>query len=333
MEGKPGHKPRLTDVDSAKGLAIFLVVLGHLTGGTFPKNAEWYIALNHAIYRFHMPFFMFLSGLLVFYTYQPIDSLGEYGRYVSRRIRRFAPSYLLFGSLMLIGKVVGQWGHLVVDHPPDDLWMGFYEIIVHPYHSHAATLWYVYTLCEFCVLLPIVLWLCRNRLEPVLVAGLAARFIPVTYWFGLEKICEYAFVFFAGAYVATRYEAWTALVDRYLYVTIAVFLMALGLSKLWPQLGFVVGLLSLPALHGLCRRPAFRGSWWLQLFGKYTLAIYLMNTLAAGLVRGVILKFTSLNGARFVFIAPVLLTAGLAIPLLLKIHVFPKIPWLDRITD
>jgi len=67
------RKPRLDDVDSAKGLAIFLVVLGHISGGvSFPPNSDWYILLNRAIYQFHMSFFMFLSGLVFFYTYRPI---------------------------------------------------------------------------------------------------------------------------------------------------------------------------------------------------------------------------------------------------------------------
>src|SRR5689334_2199437 len=58
----PSHAPaasklRLTDIDRAKGLAIILVVFGHLVPhGTLPQGQEWYDVLWVAIYRFHMPF-------------------------------------------------------------------------------------------------------------------------------------------------------------------------------------------------------------------------------------------------------------------------------------
>jgi len=64
-----------------------LVVLGHLAGGKGPnppRDFDWYMTLFLPLYRFHMPFFMFLSGFISFYTYKPIRRCGDYGRYVVR---------------------------------------------------------------------------------------------------------------------------------------------------------------------------------------------------------------------------------------------------------
>src|SRR4051794_37615129 len=55
--------PRLTDVDAARGLAMILVVVGHVVSATMPEGNDWYAALRVAIYRFHMPLFMVLTGI------------------------------------------------------------------------------------------------------------------------------------------------------------------------------------------------------------------------------------------------------------------------------
>jgi hypothetical protein len=95
----------------------------------------------------------------------------------------------------------------------------------------------------------------------------------------------------------------------------------------------IAALLSIPALHGLCRRE-FPGGRILIFVGGMTFSIYLMNTMAIGVTKALLLKFTSWDGLNFVFIfLPLLLVAGVLIPVALKIFVFPKIGWLDRITS
>lgn len=53
-------KQRDTFLDFAKGIAIFLVVLGHV----LEKSMEQRNGVYHFIYLFHMPFFFMLSGYL-----------------------------------------------------------------------------------------------------------------------------------------------------------------------------------------------------------------------------------------------------------------------------
>jgi fucose 4-O-acetylase-like acetyltransferase len=327
------RKPRLDDIDSAKGLAIFLVVLGHLAGGgNLPKNFDWYMAIHYAIYRFHMPFFMFLSGFIFFYTYNPIRTMHDYGRYAVRKFWRFAPAYLLFGGLMIAGKTIGQ--HVVhVDSPPEGFWHGFVEILIRPSLSHAATLWYIYALLGFQLLLPICLWPTRDRLELLLVVGLLLHFVGSTYLFCFDRMSEHAFVFLAGAYAASYSSAWMALVDKFRNLTLAVFTAILAASVYWYVPSYPISLLSIPALHGLCRLPRWRTSYWLLLFGKYTFIIYLMNTIVIGLEKALLIKFHFWTGGQFVLFSPLLLISGIFVPILLKVYVFPRIPILDRITS
>lgn len=63
FEGKIGE--RIAYIDELKGLAIILVVLGHIVDGE-----EAFRSLYQFIYSFHMPLFMFLAGCTTFISYQ-----------------------------------------------------------------------------------------------------------------------------------------------------------------------------------------------------------------------------------------------------------------------
>lgn len=74
---------RLDFVDVAKGIAILLVLLGHLLMGE-----TW---LKKSIYAFHMPFFFFAAGFFI--------SEKPFRNYASRRIQTIIVPYMLFAFL------------------------------------------------------------------------------------------------------------------------------------------------------------------------------------------------------------------------------------------
>ena len=98
---------RLADIDRAKGLAIFLVVLGHLSREAAPGH-EWYMALKDGLYQFHMPFFMCLSGVTMYVSYRHVADAGAYFAYVRAKFLRLMPAFFLFGLLVLLGKEVAS---------------------------------------------------------------------------------------------------------------------------------------------------------------------------------------------------------------------------------
>ena len=69
---------RIVYIDIAKALCIILVVIGHYCPDGCP---DWWIAVHDFIYTFHMPLFMFLSGLVacsgVVVPYWGIVKLGK----------------------------------------------------------------------------------------------------------------------------------------------------------------------------------------------------------------------------------------------------------------
>jgi hypothetical protein len=93
------------------------------------------------------------------------------------------------------------------------------------------------------------------------------------------------------------------------------------------------GLLSIPALHGLVRRPLVACLHWPLVLGHYAMAIYLFNTLAIGAGKALLLRFgAGWDATHFPLHVAVALALGIGVPILLKRVVFARVPWLDRLT-
>lgn len=79
---------RILWVDSAKGMAIFFVVWGHIT--YFLPNE-----IRVIIYSFHMPLFFFLSGLF-------LTKENSFMQLVKKRINSLLKPYFLYAILLLL---------------------------------------------------------------------------------------------------------------------------------------------------------------------------------------------------------------------------------------
>ena len=111
-------RERFTDIDRCKGLAILLVVLGHIVLRNSLEGHHWYYVLKGAIYKFHMPFFMFLSGFVFFYAGYGNQSLPNYWKFARARFIRLVIPFLACAALIIVGKfLAGQFIH--VDNLPD----------------------------------------------------------------------------------------------------------------------------------------------------------------------------------------------------------------------
>ena len=69
------------DMDIARGIGIFLVVLGHSFPDSQFNNSNFYAYIYKLIYSFHMPFFFIISGFFAYKIYE-IENLKGYGSYV-----------------------------------------------------------------------------------------------------------------------------------------------------------------------------------------------------------------------------------------------------------
>jgi fucose 4-O-acetylase-like acetyltransferase len=107
MREVPPRAPtgRMVDLDAARGVAIFLVVLGHVVAEEMPRDVSWYPILKFWIYRFHMPLFMVLTGVTFALSLPHFKDWGEVLRFSWRKTSRLLVPYVFFGLLVLIGKM------------------------------------------------------------------------------------------------------------------------------------------------------------------------------------------------------------------------------------
>lgn len=90
-------KSRLTYPDNLKGLAIILVVMGHIIG-----SMSIYGPIIHFIDSFHMPLFMFLSGIFAFKVGQKIDKSAAWAFLKKKCMRVLVPFAVIGGGNSLI---------------------------------------------------------------------------------------------------------------------------------------------------------------------------------------------------------------------------------------
>jgi len=141
-------------IDSVRGVAICLVVIGHVTSNTIMHNT---------IYLFHMPLFFFLSGML--FTLAPPRML------LIRKLAAFAPPYLAY--LISFGPIF-QIHHVAKNNrlpysSTDVIQTAFIDLLHGGTRLKAAlgVFWFVPCLFFVIIIYGLSTWYMRNR-HPVL---------------------------------------------------------------------------------------------------------------------------------------------------------------------
>ena len=145
-----------------------------------------------------------------------------------------------------------------------------------------------------------------------------------------------------GGMASLHLVSYLHFLDRWSTLCIGLFALLLvlwpppfhfSLSPLAPTVRpAIIALLSLPGLHALIRRPGFNNSRTLLLIGRYSFVIYLFNTIMIGAAGAMMRPLMSLDGYKFLIGGPILLAAGIAGPVLLKVGVLRRIKRLDEMT-
>jgi fucose 4-O-acetylase-like acetyltransferase len=322
-------RERLIDIDRARGLAMLLVVAGHLVSDAIPAGNSWYLHFNLIIYKFHMTFFMFLTGFVMIYTYPEIHTFHDYAAYVKKKFVRLMPAYLLFALLMAGGKtLLGQF--VPVENPLGGLGSAI-NLIWRPMDSYCRNLWFIYVIFVYYLTIPPLLLLTRHRLEPLLVLALAVYFLPRYPYFGQKQVCQYLFVFLLGGYALRRREAYLRWIDKYSPVFFAAFIGCIVLYFVAPVPKLLFGVVAIPALHALVRFPVSQRIRLLAWVGQYAFPIYLLNSLVIGGLFSVLQASWSLEGRHFLVAAPVLFASGLLMPVVLYELFIRRVPILRSV--
>lgn len=321
-------RKHLQDIEMLTGLAIFLVVLGHLVTGQDinAPGLEWYKYLKSYLYSFHMPLFMFVSGVVFYYTLPKFPKLVDFWEYIKKKIRRLFPSYMLFAILIFFAKLISE-KYLKVDNPINGL-EDFALIFYKPASSFAGFLWYVYVLFLYFLTLPFLLK--KIKLEILIFIALGLYFIRFPEVLSLRFYFEYLFFFLLGALLVKHYKVYVLALRKYWFIPVAIFI---GLSITHYFYGvpkFVMGLASISALHAFVLVFGGKERNVLSTLGKYSFSIYLMNTLVMGFVKAIGFKYFGFSYSNFIIIAIIMVFLGSLIPVIIKKYVFNNTPYIGK---
>lgn len=309
-------KERLLGIDAARGLAIVLVVIGHVVARDMPAGNEWYARLKDTIYLFHMPLFMVLTGMTFALSLPRFAAWAEAARFSLKRMERLFVPYVVFGIVIIAGKILAA-RFVVVDNPPGD--SALLALLVRPTESGATFLWFIYVLSIYLLFVPAFFQLVGRRPMLLLLAGVALNFLgPWTPLFMLNSVVAYLPFFAAGMVLWMYRHAWKDMRPGVLWATTLLFVALLAMAQFLELSKWLVGAASvLPVLGWMQRLPAGPLGWAAAL-GRASLAIYLMNTVAIGVTKALMLKLLPWDGINFLLYFPLLALAGIALPLLAR---------------
>jgi len=324
----PAARPasRVQFLDAARGLAIVLVVIGHIVARGFPEGNYWYSYLNDVIYLFHMPLFMALTGMSFALSLPRISSWPQVAAFSAKRTERLLVAYVAFGVLILAGKLLAAHFMHVDNAAHGDL-DDVFRLLLVPVDSVAQFLWFIYVLCVYLLTVPALFHLIGRRPVLLLVAGLALNLAAWPKLFMLDEVVYYLPFFAGGMALWTWREHWERAGAVALGLAAALF-VALAFSLAAPK--WLLGALSvLPVLWAMQRLPA-RWQDRLAWIGRASFTIYLFNTIAIGLAKGLLLRVLPWDGVNFLLYFPVLGLAGVALPMLVKGALAPHSPLVAR---
>ncbi|WP_430466737.1 acyltransferase family protein [Winogradskyella ouciana] len=312
------NKKYLFDVDVAVGIAIALVVYGHLLFNV--KDLAWFVESRRLIYRFHMPLFMFLSGLLMSYSYKPVESLKMYGEFLKKKLKKFVPPYLLFSFIFLL------FDYLFYGLNSSDLLETVKATFIYPAEGSAGFLWYVYVLFEFYLVLPLLMLVAKKYSLVLLTFAIALHFFNVTHLFNLNMFAFYLLFItlgiIANKYLSIYYKVLSKL--GFIFVAIFVAVLYVAFTEYYKIPKVITGLCSIPAIHFIAIKiTTTKMGKELAYLGRYSFYIYLMNTLVMG---ALFIAFTKGLGIdNLALISPVLFIAGAYIPIFIYIKIVKRV--------
>lgn len=332
----PAARPRRLDLDRARGLAILLVVFGHIVSQEAPPGVEWYEPIRYLVYRFHMPFFLYLSGTVVVLTGIATVPPGAWPGFLRRRAVRLLVPFFAVGLLILVAKLAAtQVVH--VDNRPDGLAGGLMDLFWTTRQSPATSIWYLLVLF-LCTVVALPVLRLRGGSTVLVVLGVLLQWVdlpPIAY---LDRFGNHFLFFAVGCWVAERETRLLPAFERRPWLWWGLFAAALGVAAAgWLNERWAIvagGLLCIPALHGAVRRAPVASLEWPLELGRYSMSIYLFNTMAIGLAKAVLIAVgIGWTASAFGIHVVVLMLAGVALPILLKRLVLRRVPALDRMTD
>ena len=307
----------------AKGIGIFLVVVGHF----FPVSSPVYwVEMRKVIYTFHMPLFFLLSG----YLYSEVKY--SYSSLVANKVRRLLFPFVSIAIIFFIIKYIS--GLYVTVNYPVNL-NSLRALIIDPVNSYMPLLWFVHTLFIIFIIYPLFRLFLNKTV--ILIIVLSANIFFSTEVYIVNNVLEYVPYFIVGALLKDRSKFTSILTgNNYFILTISLFLFMSvyllslqgGLSGYNYLIKFLLGMLGSVFIINISKQISNSNSMRVKNYivsvGVYSMSIYLFHTLFESAVRiglsAEVLRFS----ISFELVAVLAVLAGMTFPLLLEKYFLSK---------
>jgi len=190
-------------IDLAKGVAILLVVLGHvinsyIVSGEFNEYISYTKYVYFTIYSFHMPLYFALSGYL-YSKSKAISNVSEYKKVALKKIIALGIPYIIFSLMQgTIQILLSRFTH---NH------IGF-SSLAHILTQPILQFWFIYTLLFIFILVPLLEMIIKNDKFVFLLLFVfkIVSFFIVTNVIAIDTFSQYAVYFYSGKMLCKYYK-------------------------------------------------------------------------------------------------------------------------------
>ena len=300
---------RMAWLDNAKGLGIILVVIGHALGGLIdaqPRSVpSEFRELFFLIYTVHMPLFFLLSGLLVGRRLEKGAWLFVRGLGPTVVWPYFLWSIVQFTTIYAMGTLVNR--------PAAEYWPVIFSL---PWNT-VSQFWFLYALFGLHCLSAFIVPRLGREAFVLIAIGLKALVLIFSLPVALKLICNHAFFYAVGVWLATTGIEQIILRHRLIIKAGIIPLLAavLGVYTLgavgqfgsdvaffkaaspeianlaWRFPVLPAALMGVAALIGLSSLPIMTRMSWLGYLGRMTMPIFLMHILCLAGTRILLTRF------------------------------------------
>jgi fucose 4-O-acetylase-like acetyltransferase len=311
-----------------RGIAIFLVILGHAIFKDIIlikdiKNVKYYVNLYDFIYTFHMPLFFFISGFFAKKMFE-IENKQIYFSYIKRKTSRLIIPYFAFSLIGLITKLL-MYRYA---NDPINIKTVFINILFFPWENPIKLLWFIYTLYVIFLILPLFNNV-NNKMKIIILVVFWC--LPVKYGeiFNLNGVIRYSLFFILGYEFYKNYQNYIIKKKNiFKLIILTLLLIIININPIQSRnfVNIFTLISSLLAIKVLCDYVHTINinsnlSRLFNLFGDYCIDIYLLHWFLQIPIR---IIYEKLNFNYNIMFISALIIAFLSIPI--SKYILKKIP-------
>lgn len=239
----------------------------------YPEHPSMLI-LSDAIYSFHMPLFMSISGYLFYTAY--FDTQGQ------PKLNRIYRQSLNLGTIYFIF-VIFFVALRIIFSPFVNSRVSLADVLWSPICPYTIY-WYLYVLVQFYIVFSRRIVYSHHALVSCLTAvGCMLSIFISSNYFALNKFISFAFFFWLGICYRRGTAAWfgrKAVAPIFFTVSVTVYVLTYNttVAEHVPGVKMVIALGILQGLwYAFEHFPFLKSNRFLSMFGRYSLEIYLLH--------------------------------------------------------